>query len=67
MRQKKIRNPKSEDVQTLAALAALPSELLTELEQATIRTSTNQLVRVIQNIRHHDAVLADTLMNLVDS
>ncbi len=47
-----------------ATLAALPVDLLRELEQATIRSRSDDIERLIERIRTYDEVAADTLARL---
>jgi len=46
---------------TLEAFGALPHELLTALEQASIHGDTDRVERLIEDIRSIDAALADAL------
>ena len=50
---------------TPESLADLPSELLDELETATIRISMEMLSAIIEKVRNHDKELADALASLV--
>jgi signal transduction histidine kinase/DNA-binding NarL/FixJ family response regulator len=52
------------DVLTLAALATLPPDWMTELQQATMKANLNQILTLIDQIREQDAALADALANL---
>ena len=57
--EKEVLNP--------ADLAALPSDLLTDLEKAVTLCNVNEIVRVIGIIQEHEASLADTLLKLADN
>ncbi|MCP4657215.1 MAG: response regulator [bacterium] len=50
---------------TAAALGALPPELLIRMEQASVEGDTDRAKGVIEDIRWHDAALADALAVLV--
>lgn len=50
----------------LAALAALPREVVERLQQVTIRINLNLIAQVIDEIRTQDAALADGLKSLVE-
>jgi predicted ATPase/signal transduction histidine kinase/CheY-like chemotaxis protein/tRNA A-37 threonylcarbamoyl transferase component Bud32 len=56
-----------QDALTPTALAALPFDLLTNLEEAAIRSKMNQINSLINEIRTLDALLADALAILADS
>jgi len=60
------RGPKSkvEDMLTPEVLAALPSDILTNLEQATNRSDIQKMLAIIDEIRIHDAAVADALARL---
>jgi signal transduction histidine kinase/CheY-like chemotaxis protein len=62
-----IRNSKFEKVLTSEALAALPPELLEELKVAVSRSKVNLIDQAIQEIRSHDAALADALARLANN
>jgi CheY-like chemotaxis protein len=62
-----IRNPKSEEVLTPVALAALPSDLVANLEHATLRSDAELIDQVIYEIRTHDTGLADALARLANT
>jgi len=49
------------------AVSSLPPELLTELEQATVRGDTMRIERLIEQIRPLNAPLADALKTLADN
>lgn len=51
---------------TPAAFAALPSDLIENLEQATIRASMDRIAALIDEIGEHDSGLADALARLAD-
>lgn len=55
----------SQDALTPSALASLPTELLTDLEQATIRINLQQISQLIEQIRTHNAALASALATKV--
>jgi signal transduction histidine kinase/CheY-like chemotaxis protein len=64
-----INTNTSVDIQkalTPTALAALPFDLLTNLEEATIRSKMNQIDSLINEIRTLDATLADALAILAE-
>jgi CheY-like chemotaxis protein len=64
-----INTNTSVDIQkalTPTALAALPFDLLTNLEEATIRSKMNQIDSLINEIRTLDAPLADALAILAE-
>jgi CheY-like chemotaxis protein len=50
---------------TPEALGALPPELLTGLEQASVEGDTDRAFRLTEDIRSHDAAVADALAVLV--
>ncbi len=50
-----------------AQIARLPTELLTELERATIICNVEQISQLIAQIAEHDAPLADTLNHWADN
>jgi CheY-like chemotaxis protein len=56
-----------QDALTPAALAALPFDLLTNLEEAAIRSKMNQIDSLINEIRALDAPLADALAILAEN
>ncbi len=66
--QSTINNQQStiEDVLTPAALAALPAEWLATLEHGAKETNTKLLFEVIEQIRQHDAAVADALARLTN-
>jgi CheY-like chemotaxis protein len=55
-----------QDALTPTALAALPFDLLTNLEEATIRSKMNQIDSLINEIRTLNAPLADALAILAE-
>ncbi|AFZ19629.1 hybrid sensor histidine kinase/response regulator [Allocoleopsis franciscana] len=55
-----------QEILTPTALAALPFDLLTNLEEATIRSKMNQIDSLINEIRTLDAPLADALAILAE-
>ncbi len=58
---------KVEEVLTAEALAALPSDLLANLEQATDRSDIQLMFTIIEEIRRHDSALADALAHLTNN
>jgi two-component system sensor histidine kinase/response regulator len=60
-----IRSPKFEEVPP-EALAALPPNLITNLERAANRSNMNQIATIIEEIRSHDAAVADALTALAN-
>jgi CheY-like chemotaxis protein len=61
------RTSKVEEVLTPANLAALPSDLVVNLEQAIAQLDREMIRQVIEEIRPHDAPLADVLKALADN
>ena len=55
-----------EEALTLAALAALPSDLLSRLEKAATRCEIDTIAQVIADIRPHNPSLADTLTGVAE-
>ena len=51
---------------TPEALGALPPELLRNLQKVVLRGESDSVERLIDDIRSHDAALADALAVLVD-
>ena len=51
---------------TSQALAALPPNLLAKLEHAANRNHMQHVAEIIQDIREHNAVVADALQTLAD-
>ena len=49
------------------ALGSLPDPLLKDLESATRRLQWNRLLELVEEIRTHDATLADTLMDTINN
>ncbi len=47
--------------------AALPSGLITDLEQAILNVSLDQMYRLIEQIREQEDALADALKDYVDN
>jgi len=64
----KVKRQKSqvENVLTLKALATLPPDLLVNLKRAIARLDVEMIHQVIEEIRSHNAPLADALTALVD-
>jgi CheY-like chemotaxis protein len=61
----KTRAERSRSIQNLKSkIAALPSDLLTNLEQAAIRLDTNMVDSLINETRSHNAAVADMLATL---
>ncbi len=60
------RQASSEDVLTPAALAALPAEWLTTLERGAKEANITLMFKVIEQIRQHNAVVADALIYLTN-
>ena len=59
----------SDDIEkalTPTAIAALPQELLTHLEEAAIRSKMNEVERLIQEVRDLNVPLAEALSVLAD-
>ncbi len=54
------------DALTVAALAALPVDMVSDLEQAILNIDLDRVATVIEQIRAQDARLADTLQRYVD-
>ncbi len=54
------------DAQTVTALAALPANVTTDLEQALLNIDLDRAAAIIEQIRAQDARLADTLQRYVD-
>ncbi|MCP4100437.1 MAG: response regulator, partial [Lentisphaerae bacterium] len=52
---------------TVAALAALPADVTTELEQALLDIDLERAAATIEHIRAQDARLADTLQRYIDN
>jgi len=57
---------KVEEVLTPEVLAALPPDLLTDLERATRRSDMNQILDLLTELRTHNAAVADALVRLAD-
>ena len=57
----------AQDVLTPAALTALPTDWLADLQQATIKADLNLILTLIDRIREQDAALADALAGLANS
>jgi CheY-like chemotaxis protein len=57
---------RAEDVLTPEALAALPAEWLADLKQGAKEVDLELLSSVIEQIRGHDATIADALVRLVE-
>ena len=55
------------DVLTPAALAALPPDWVTELQQATTKANLNQILDLIDQIRGQNGALADALADLAQN
>jgi len=64
----KVQSPKSkvEDVLTPDALAALPNDVLMQLEQATDRSDVQLVLNIIEEIRSYNSALADALAHLAN-
>jgi CheY-like chemotaxis protein len=56
--------PPPADALSAQALAALPAELLADLQQATIRADLHQILGFVEQVRAQDPVLADALSDL---
>jgi len=54
------------DAQTVAALDALPADMVSDLEQAILNIDLDRAAAIIEQIRAQDARLADTLQQYVD-
>ncbi|MDM8550662.1 hypothetical protein QUF72_11315 [Desulfobacterales bacterium HSG2] len=54
------------DAQTVAALDALPADMVSDLEQAILNIDLNRAAAVIEQIRTQDTRLADTLQRYID-
>ncbi len=54
------------DILTPAALAALPEDLLGDLERATVRSRLDEIFALIERVRGYDAALATALKDLAD-
>jgi CheY-like chemotaxis protein len=65
-RKSKVENPKLkvEEVLMPEALAALPHNVLENLEHATLDSDVNLIKQVIHDVRSHDVALADALARL---
>jgi len=65
----KVQSPKSkvEDVLTPEALAALPSDLLANLEQECKRSDLQRIFALIDEIRSYDTTVADALTRLAEN
>ena len=55
-----------ENALTPTAIAALPQELLTHLEEAAIRSKMNEVESLIEKVRELNAPLAEALAMLAD-
>jgi len=55
------------DVLRPAALAALPPDWVTELQQATMKADLNQILAIIDQIREQNAALADGLADMAQN
>jgi len=68
-RKSKVESQKSkdEDVLTPTAIAALPPNVLTDLEQAITRVNMDLISGTLEKVRTHDAVLANALASLIDN
>jgi CheY-like chemotaxis protein len=55
---------RTEEVLTSEALAALPHNVLENLEHATLDSDVNLIRQIIHDVRSHDAALADALARL---
>ncbi len=54
------------DAQIVAALDALPADMISELEQALLNIDLDRTATLIEQIRAQDARLAETLQHYVD-
>ncbi len=54
------------DAQTVAALAALPEDIVSDLEQALLNIDLTHAAAIIEQIRAQDARLANTLQRYID-
>ena len=53
------------DTQTVAALDALPADMVSDLEQAVLNIDLNRTAAIIEHIRARDVRLADTLQRYI--
>jgi len=60
------RKSQVEEVVTPESLAALPADLLTDLEQAARRSNMQQISEILTKLRTHDTAVADALARLAD-
>ncbi len=65
--QAKGKRQKREEVLTPEALAALPSNMLEQLERVTLRSHIEQIEQTIHAIRTHNAAVADELARLAEN